>query len=102
MTSILENQLCRKYTKTGLNATYIFISFRPKEDGTYSIFNDIKNACRSELKRLGLDDLGYCCHDLRRPFASILYAKGVPLLTISRLLGLRSVKTSERYLNVKL
>ena len=100
--ALLEPILRNAFDAAGPGASFVFISFRPKKDGTYSHFGDIKNAFRGALKRSGLADKGYCFHDLRRTFASMMYAKGVPLLTISKLLGHRSVKTTERYLNVKL
>ena len=98
----LEPILRRAIDAAGPGAPFVFMSFRPKRDGTISKLGDIKNAFRGALKRAGLAEKGYCFHDLRRTFASILYSKGVPLLTISKLLGHRSVQTTERYLNVKL
>ena len=98
----LEPILRQAIGAAGPDAPFVFMSFRPKRDGSISKIGDIKNAFRGALKRAGLADKGYCFHDLRRTFASILYSKGVPLLTISKLLGHRSVQTTERYLNVKL
>lgn len=98
----LEPILRNAIDAAGPGAPFVFISFRPKRDGSISKIGDVKNAFRGALKRSGLAEKGYCFHDLRRTFASFMYSKGVPLLTISKLLGHRSVKTTERYLNVKL
>ena len=39
-------------------------------------------------------------HDLRHTFASMLAAKGQPIFAISKLLGHKSIKTTERYLHL--
>ncbi len=62
---------------------------------------DIQQAYRGALRRSGLADKGYWFHDLRRTFATMLYNHGVVLTKIQRLLGHRSVTTTERYLGVK-
>ena len=97
----LETVLRRAIEAAGPDAPFVFMSPRPKRDGRISKIGDIHNAFRGALKRSGLAGK-FCFHDLRRTFASILYANGVPILTISKLLGHRSVQTTERYLNVKL
>jgi integrase len=62
---------------------------------------DIKTAFRAALRRSGLADQGYRFHDIRRTFARMLYSQGVILAKIQRLLGHKSVLTTERYLGVK-
>lgn len=61
---------------------------------------DIKTAFRRALRRSGLKK-GYRFHDIRRTFATMLYNHGVHLTKIQRLLGHKSVLTTERYLGVK-
>ena len=62
---------------------------------------DIKTAFRAALRRSGLADQGYRFHDIRRTFARMLYNQGVILTKIQRLLGHKSVLTTERYLGIK-
>jgi len=62
---------------------------------------DIKTAFRAALRRSGLAEKGYRFHDIRRSFARMLYNQGVILTKIQRLLGHKSVLTTERYLGVK-
>lgn len=84
-------------------APYVFMSTRlSRVTGERTHFVDIKNAFRGALKRAGLDGEGFTFHSIRHTFASTLYRIGVPLLTVSKLLGHRSVKTTERYLGVRL
>ena len=54
----------------------------------YVAINRIANAAK-------LDDVGW--HTLRHSFASLLAVEGVPLFTISRLLGHKSMRMTERY-----
>jgi integrase len=62
---------------------------------------DVKTAFRAALRRSGLAEKGYRFHDIRRTFARMLYNQGVILTKIQRLLGHKSVLTTERYLGVK-
>ena len=62
---------------------------------------NIKTAFRAALRRSGLVVKGYRFHDIRRTFARMLYNQGVILTKIQRLLGHKSVITTERYLGVK-
>lgn len=62
---------------------------------------DIKTAFKAALRRSSLDKKGYRFHDIRRTFATMLYNRGVHLTKIQRLLGHKSVLTTERYLGVK-
>jgi integrase len=63
--------------------------------------SDIKTAFRAALQRSRLAEKGYRFHDIRRTFATMLYNRGVVLTKIQRLLGHRSIITTERYLGVK-
>jgi integrase len=60
-----------------------------------------KTAFNAALRRSGLAGKGYRFHDIRRTFATLLYNHGVSLIKIQRLLGHKSVTTTERYLGVK-
>ena len=103
MHPMLESILLGVLTARETPGLYVFMSSRPaRKTGETTRLTDIKNAFRGALERSGLADRGYCFHDIRRTFASTLYRSGVPLLTVSKLLGHRSVKTTERYLGVKL
>jgi integrase len=62
---------------------------------------DIKTAFRTAQRRSGLISKGYRFHDIRRTIARMLYNQGVILTKIQRLLGHKSVLTTERYLGVK-
>jgi len=62
---------------------------------------DIKTAFHSALRRSGLASKGYRFHDIRRTFATMLFNRGVVLTKIQRLLGHKSVLTTERYLGIK-
>jgi integrase len=62
---------------------------------------DIKTAFNGALRRSGLAEKGYHFHDIRRTFATMLYNRGVHLTKIQRLLGHKSITTTERYLGVK-
>ena len=61
----------------------------------------IKTAFLGALRRSGLAGKGYQFRDIRRTFATWLYNRGVSLIKIQRLLGHKSVTTTERYLGVK-
>jgi integrase len=41
-------------------------------------------------------------HDLRRTYAQLRFAAGVPITQISRQLGHASIETTQRYLNLEL
>lgn len=64
-------------------------------------FGNIKTAFNGALRRSHLAEKGYHFHDLRRTFATMLYNRGVLLTKIQRLLGHKSITTTERYLGVK-
>jgi len=58
-------------------------------------YNYIDNGFRAALIRAGIEDFSF--HDLRHTFASWLAMEGVPLSTISRLLGHKTVQMTMRY-----
>ena len=58
-------------------------------------FFDPHGAWASAVKRAGLQDLRL--HDLRHAYASRLVQRGVPLLTLSQLLGHSTIKMTMRY-----
>lgn len=64
-------------------------------------FGNIKTAFNGALRRSHLAEKGYHFHDIRRTFATMLYNRGVLLTKIQRLLGHKSITTTERYLGVK-
>jgi integrase len=59
----------------------------------------IRTAFYNAMKRAGIEQA--CFHDLRRTFATHLKEAGVPIHTISRLLGHSNITVTERYLSVK-
>jgi integrase/recombinase XerD len=63
--------------------------------------DDCRSAFNGALRRSGLATKGYHFHDIRRTFATMLYNRGVHLTKIQRLLGHKSITTTERYLGVK-
>jgi integrase len=81
---------------------YVFASRWPsRRSGKFTKLVDIKTAFRAALRRSKLAEKGYRFHDIRRTFATMLYNRGVVLTKIQRLLGHRSITTTERYLGVK-
>lgn len=82
---------------------FVFMSTRRgRRSNEYSQFVDIKTSFHAALRRADLDGRGYRFHDIRRTFASMLSNAGVPLIIIQRLLGHKSITTTERYLNIRL
>jgi integrase len=102
MAPFLEETLRAEIKAVGPASPYIFMSTRRGRNGQLTKFSTVRNSFRRALERSGLTSRGYCFHDIRRTFASKLYADGVPLVVVSRLLGHRSVTTTERYLGVRL
>ena len=92
---MLRDLLEQMKPRAGLSQFVFSLGSRGKRIG------DIKTAFRAALRRSGLADQGYRFHDIRRTFARMLYNQGVTLTKIQRLLGHRSVLTTERYLGVK-
>jgi len=62
---------------------------------------DCRTAWEGALRRSGLADRGYRFHDLRRTAASMLHRAGATLVQVQKILGHKSVTTTERYLGVK-
>lgn len=58
-------------------------------------FNNPFSTWDTARKRVGLEDVNL--HDLRHTFASRLVMRGVPLLTVSKLLGHHSIQMTMRY-----
>jgi integrase len=58
-------------------------------------FNHPQGTWDTARKRVGLEDMNL--HDLRHTFASHLVMRGVPLLTVSKLLGHHSIQMTMRY-----
>ena len=110
MLPIVEDTLrgMKVAAETGSNdgtpaSLYVFVSIRPsRRKKEFTKIVDVKTAFRAALRRAGLADKGYRFHDIRRTFASTLANAGIALPKVQRLLGHRSITTTERYLNVKL
>jgi len=103
MHPILENILRGVLAGRDAAEPYVFMSTRrSRKTGERTHFVDVKNAFRGALERAGLAGQGFAFHSIRHTFATTLYRSGIPLLTVSKLLGHRSVKTTERYLGVRL
>lgn len=76
------NRICQDIIKSGL-------IHLPK--------NELRNLCERLSRKAGIPIVGP--HSYRHYFADSLRRKGVPIYTISKLLGHTSVKTTERYLH---
>lgn len=94
MLSMVRELLWRHHLTAG-ETPFVF-TYRPGER-----IGSVKTAFAGALRRSGLAGKGYRFHDLRRTFATMLYNRGVHLTKIQRLLGHKSVTTTERYLGVK-
>jgi integrase len=92
----LIRDLLRKMKSQAASSPFVF-SLGSSGQG----IGDVKTAFRAALRRSGLTEKGYRFHDIRRTFARMLYNQGVILTKIQRLLGHKSVLTTERYLGVK-
>jgi integrase len=79
--------LARRYMKR--SGSFVFGGQHPLSDET------VKGWFRKAYRKAGIEGAGI--QTLRHTFASHLVMNGVPLLTVSRLLGHASVKTTERY-----
>lgn len=67
----------------------------PRPDGGMLSQTAMRHGLQSLCRRAGLRSIGW--HVLRHTFASQLVMEGVPLLTVSRLMGHSSTKMTERY-----
>lgn len=84
------------------DSTYIFVGRWPsRRTNKITKLTNVKTAFGSAMRRSGLAEKGYRFHDTRRTFATMLYNRGVHLTKIQRLLGHKSITTTERYLGVK-
>jgi integrase len=86
----------------GPMSPFVFASRWPNRwSGELTKLVTIRTSFCAALRRSKLAERGYRFHDIRRTFATMLYNKGVILTKIQRLLGHKSVLTTERYLGVK-
>lgn len=92
---MLRDILVKMKAQSGLSQYVFSLGIKGERIG------DIRTAFRAALRRSGLADKGYRFHDIRRTFAQMLYKQGVMLTKIQRLLGHKSILTTERYLGVK-
>ena len=94
---LTHNQAERSKAKTPVNAR----DFRPKE----SIHNKdklwnytkkyVSHKFKSEVRRLGIKNARF--HDLRRTFGLNLIKQGMSIYKVSKLLGHKSVRTTEQH-----
>lgn len=70
----------------------------PSATGTYLDQRNVLRAWERALKRIGVEYKNI--HALRHTYATQLIENGVPLMTVSRLLGHSTIKTTERYVHV--
>ena len=56
---------------------------------------DVKKSFRTAMSKAEIQDFFF--HDLRHIFASHLVMAGVPLLTVAKLLGHKSIEMTQRY-----
>ena len=103
-------------TKTGesarpLNqkAIDLLASMKPKDENPYIFYGNVPGkplsktngaAWKKVLKRAGIKK--FRIHDLRHSFASFALKSGVSLYTLSKLLGHKSIATTERYAHLEL
>lgn len=60
--------------------------------------NSIRDILTKRMEAAGLQP--FTSHDLRRTFGSLAHRKGIPLKTVSEMMGHASTQTTERYLRV--
>ena len=75
--------------RTRIDVPWVF------HDDAGNKFKDTRKHFESACKRIGLTDFHF--HDLRHTFASWLVMAGVPLATVSELLGHKSITMTMRY-----
>lgn len=90
MNDIVSNMLVRKSRITAMSG-YVFTTSR----GTRILSTNLQREFWKVLKKAGIENFRF--HDLRHTFATRLVQAGVDLYTVSKLLGHRDVKTSQRY-----
>jgi len=70
----------------------------PSATGTYMDAKNVRTSWKRALKAAGIPYIKF--HALRHTYATTLLRKGASLLTVSRLLGHSSIKTTEIYAHV--
>jgi site-specific recombinase XerD len=91
----VKNGLARDVALNPMAAA-VFKSMEHRDGPVFSMtYQGAYSAMKRIVDRAGLYDVGW--HSLRHTFASALVTSGVPLLTVSRLLGHKSLKMTERY-----
>lgn len=71
------------------------VCLHPDNKAAWVPVGDFKKSWASALSRAKIDD--FHVHDLRHHFASKLVMRGVPLLNVSRLMGHKTTRMTERY-----
>jgi site-specific recombinase XerD len=87
----------RAWWATHRNPTWIFPGGRPDRPLCESC---VQKACQRAVERAGLKP-GTCTHALRHTFATELLEAGVDLLTIQKILGHTSLRTTVIYTHVR-
>lgn len=95
LVTILDN-----WSETNGKSGYIARSIKGKKLGDHLSAVGIFKIVRKHGITIGQPRLAP--HDLRRTYAQLGYAAGVPITQISRLLGHSSIVTTQRYLNLDL
>ena len=99
---LLLREILAQMKKSSSGSEYVFTSAWPsRKAGQHTRLIDIKTGFKAALRRSGLADKGYRFHDIRRSFATLIYKRGAGLTAVQRLLGHKSVLTTERYLGLK-
>lgn len=70
----------------------------PSELGNYMDARNLLRSWKRALERIGVEYKGF--HALRHTYATQLIMKGEELITVSRLLGHSSIKTTEKYTHI--
>lgn len=78
-----------KWRAQSTSNTYVF----PSIDGRK--FKDVKKSWKNLLKRANIDNFRW--HDMRHDFASQLVIRNVSIEKVSKLLGHKNIKTTQRY-----
>jgi len=73
------------------------IPFREPDERVFGIESNVKRSFATACRRAGIEGLHF--HDLRHTAATRWIQAGMPLTTVSKLLGHSSVITTQRYVN---